>query len=107
MPGLGRHLCSGETAAAKGVYVVSCSVSYLDMEKFRGDQRTDTNGSTLTYVDLARIYPARIAIELAFPTMPGDYLNPEHAMTGITSTALGTRMEANIWHSRRLGHPSE
>ena len=68
VPGLGRHLFSGGTAAAKGVNVVIAKRSYLDLRDFKVPRRKDDYCCTLDHFDLTTAAQSQ-ASETAFPTV--------------------------------------
>ena len=110
VPGLGRHLFSGGTAATKGVSMVIAARYYLDMETFKVDARTEKKVvvHTSTGWDLA-IALSSVATESAFPTISGNDMKPEHVVSSGTAAALATIVEANIWQkttwsSQRASH---
>ena len=52
VPGLGRQLCSGGSAATRGVTMIIATKSFLDMGAFAIILRKDSHGSSLHHLDL-------------------------------------------------------
>ena len=70
VPGPGRHLFSGGSAAARGVTMIIAMNSYLDMGAFAIPLRKDSHCSSLHQLDLATGATSRTP-ETAFPTISG------------------------------------
>ena len=111
VPGLGRHLFSGGSAAASGVTMIIATQSYLDMGAFAIPLRNDSHCSSLHHLDLTTKATSRKP-ETAFPTISGSNFKPEtvlavHALTTTKAMSLPTPVPAtsSIWH-KRLGHPN-
>ena len=111
VPGLGRHLFSGGSAAARGVTMIIATKSYLDMGAFAIPLplRKDSHCSSLHHLDLTTGATSRTP-ETAFPTISGKNFKPEtvlavHAATATKDTSLPTPVPANIWH-KKLGQPN-
>ena len=109
VPGLGRHLFSGRSAAARGVTMIIAMQSYLDMGAFAIPLRKDSHCPSLYQLDLTTGATSRTP-ETAFPTISGKNFKPEtvlavHATTTPKATSLPKTVPANIWH-KRLGHPN-
>ena len=68
VPGLGRHLFSGGTAARKGINTVIANKSYLDVDQFKILLREDTECPTIDYLDLELAPRGNYQTEAAFPT---------------------------------------
>ena len=107
VPGLGRHLFSGGSAAAKGVAVIIATKSYLLMGAFAIPVRKDNHCSSLHHLDLITGATSRTP-ETAFPTISGKNFKPEtvlavHASTATKATSRPKTVPAKIGH-RRLGH---
>ena len=68
VPGLGRHLFSGGTAALKGINTVIIKESYLDVGQFKIPLRKDTECPTIDYLDLDFAPRGNYQTEAAFPT---------------------------------------
>ena len=110
VPGLGRHLFSGGSAAARGVTMIIATKSYLDMGAFAIPLRKDSNCSSLYHLDLTTCATSRTH-ETAFPNISGKNFKPKtvlavHASTTPKATSLPKTVPANIWHKKRLGHPN-
>ena len=104
VPGLGQHLFSGGTAAAKGLSIVIANHSYLDLGDFTVPLRKDSHCSTLDNLDLTTA-AASFATETAFPTVSDNNFKLETAVMAaqVAPTALSGTVGANTWHKRR-GH---
>ena len=68
VPGLGRHLLSGGTAALKGTNTVIAKELYLDVGQFMIPLRKSTGCPTLVYLDLELAPRGNCQTEAAFPT---------------------------------------
>ena len=66
VPGLGRHLISGGTAALKGINTVIAKESYLDVGQFKISLRKDTECPTFDYLDLELAPRGNYKTEAAF-----------------------------------------
>ena len=73
VPGLGRHVFSGGSAAARGVTMIIATQSYLDMGAFAIPLRKDSHCSSLHHLDLTTGATSRTP-ETAFPTISGKIL---------------------------------
>ena len=109
VPGLGRHLFSGGSAATRGVTMIIATNSYLDMGAFTVPLRKDSHCSSLHHLDLTTGATRRTP-ETAFPTFSGKNLKPEtvlavHNWSTTKATSLPKTVPAHIWH-KRLGHPN-
>ena len=109
VPGLGRHLFSRGSAAARGVTMIISTKSYLDTGAFAIPLRKDGHCSSLYHLDLTTGATRRTP-ETAFPTISGKCFKPEtvfavHASTTYKATSLPKTVPANTWH-KRLGHPN-
>ena len=74
VPGLGRHLFSGESVATRGVTIIIATNSYLDMGAFAIPLRKGSHCSSLHHLDLTTGATSRTP-ETAFPTISGKTLN--------------------------------
>ena len=109
VPGLGRHLFSGGSAATIEVNMIIASNSCLDMGAFTVPLRKDNHCSTLDHLDLTTGATRRTP-ETSFPTISDSSFKAEtvlvvHASTATKSSSLPTPVPANIWQ-KRLGHPN-
>ena len=109
VPVLGRHLFSGESAAAREVTTIIATTSYLEMGAFALPLHRDSHCSLLHHLDLTTGATGRTP-KTAFPTISGE--NPKlenvlavHDSTATEATSLPKTVPANIWH-KRLGHPN-
>ena len=66
VPGLGRHLFSGETAALKGIHTVIAKEPYLDVGQFKIFLHKDTECPTKDYLDLELAPRGNYQTEAAF-----------------------------------------
>ena len=109
VPGLGRHLFSGGSAAARGVTMIIATQSYLDTGAFAIPLRKNSHCPSLYDLDLTTGATSRTP-ETAFPTISEKNFKPEtvlavHATTTPKATFLPKIVPAYIWH-KRLGHPN-
>ena len=70
VPGLGRHLFSGGSAATREVPTLIATNSYLDMGDFTVPLRKDSHCSSLHHLDLTTAATSGTP-ETAFPTISG------------------------------------
>ena len=68
VPGIGRHLLSGGTAALKEINTAIAKESYLDVGQFKIPLRKDTEGPTLDYLDLELAPRGNYKTEVEFLT---------------------------------------
>ena len=109
VPGPGRHLFWGGSAATRGVTMIIATNSYLDMGAFAVPLRKHSHCSSLHHLDLTTEATSRTP-DTAFPTISGSNFKPEtvlavHVSTTIKATSLTTPVPANIVHWRFV-HPN-
>ena len=109
VPGLGRHLFSGGSAARRGVTMIIAANLYLDMGASTVPLHKDCHCSSLHHLNLTTGATSR-SPETAFPTISGSNFKPETAVAVISPTAteatsLSTPVPGNVGH-RSLSHPN-
>ena len=98
VPGLGRHLFWGRTAALKGINTVIANISYLDVDQFKVLVRKDTECPTIHYLDLEPASRGNYQTEAAFPTT----VISGHTIP--TGSALASRLLRWLTTSQERGH---
>ena len=86
VPGPGRHLFSGGTAALKGIRTIIVEESYLDVGQFKVPLCNDTECPPIDYLDLDLAPRGKYQTEAAFPTR----IISEHTIP--TGSALTSRL---------------
>ena len=86
VPGLGRHLFSGRSAATRGVTMIIATKSYLDMGAFALPPRKDSHCSSLYNLDLTTGATSRTP-ETAFLTISGKNFKLETVLAVHASSA--------------------
>ena len=97
VPGLGKRLFSGGSAATPGANMIIATQSYLDMGAFTVPLREDSHCSSLHHLDLTTGATSRY-LRQRFPTISGSNFKPETVLAVHASTAT----EASSTHQLLL-----
>ena len=108
--GLGCHILSGASPAARGVTVTIAMNSYIDIGAFAIPVRKDCHCSSLHHLDLTTDATGRRP-ETAFPTISDTQYKPKAVLavrisTATEATSPPKHVPANIGQ-KRLGHPKQ